>query len=176
MSTLITITGPIAAGKNTVADELAGTLASAGRSVVIADVDDVAAMVRGSGAGASGLWFAAHLAHGAMVGEWLHAGVDAVIAVGPFYPKAEQEALFAHVREGVRVLRALIEAPLEVTWPRAVADETRGLSRQRDFHVSAYERYRCLRPDIPADLVFDSSEQGADEIAAALARAMEAAS
>ena len=64
MPTLVAITGPIASGKNTVAELLAKRCAGKGLTVVIADVDDVAAMVTGPGAPASGLWFAAHLAHG----------------------------------------------------------------------------------------------------------------
>lgn len=48
---LVTITGPIAAGKNTVATLLADRFIDAGRSVVI---DDVAMMVDAPGAGATG--------------------------------------------------------------------------------------------------------------------------
>lgn len=72
MPILVTIAGPIAAGKNTVADLLAEHCVSSGRTVVIADVDDAAAMVAGPGAGAVGLWFAAHQAHGALVGQWMN--------------------------------------------------------------------------------------------------------
>ena len=78
--TLVTITGPIAGGKNTVASALADLLNRDGSSVVIADVDDVAAMVQGQGAGALGLWFAAHAAHGALVAEWMRSPVDVVVA------------------------------------------------------------------------------------------------
>ena len=70
MPQLVILTGPIAAGKNTVADGLTRLLTGRGRSVVVADVDDVAAMVGPPGAGAAGLWFAAHEAHGALVGQW----------------------------------------------------------------------------------------------------------
>lgn len=45
MPSLITITGPIAAGKNTVATLLAEHYTASGRTVVLVDVDDVAAMV-----------------------------------------------------------------------------------------------------------------------------------
>jgi hypothetical protein len=52
--------GPITAGKNTITDLLAEHCVITGRTVVIADVDDVVAMVAGPGAGAVGLWLAAH--------------------------------------------------------------------------------------------------------------------
>jgi adenylylsulfate kinase-like enzyme len=41
---LVVLTGPIAAGKNTVADRLTHLLTGHGHRIVVADVDDVAAM------------------------------------------------------------------------------------------------------------------------------------
>jgi adenylylsulfate kinase-like enzyme len=168
MSSLVTITGPIAAGKNTVADALAERCVAAGRTVVIADVDDVAAMVCPPGAGATGLWFAAHEAHGALVAQWMRSDVDLVISVGPVYTSAENDALFGRLPAGARVLRVLVDAPLSVTWARVGADPRRGLSRQRDFHKSAHARYRALLADIPTDLVFDSATTPAGDIATAI--------
>ena len=165
---LVTITGPIAAGKNTTADLLAQRCVDAGRTVVIADVDDVAAMVGGAGAGDVGLWFAAHEAHGALVGRWLLTDVDVVISVGPVYDEAEQSALYGQLPAGIEPLRVLVEAPLEVTWARVTADLSRGRSRERDFHFSAHARYRSLRSGIPTDLIFDSAQMSAEDIAAAL--------
>ena len=49
MPTLVTITGPIASGKNTVATLLAEGCTRGGLTVVLADVDDVAAMVAAPG-------------------------------------------------------------------------------------------------------------------------------
>ncbi len=166
MPILVTITGPIGAGKNTVADLLAEHCVSTGRTVVIADVDDVAAMVGGPGAGAVGLWFSAHRAHGALVGEWMNSGADVVISVGPIYTKAECDALFGQLPPSAQPIRVLIDAPLSATWGRVKDDPRRGASRDRDFHESAYGRYRSLLPDIPTDLAFDSSELSAEEIVA----------
>lgn len=168
---LVTITGPIAAGKNTVADLLAKDCVSTGRTVVIADVDDVAAMVCAPGAGAAGLWFAAHQAHGALVGQWMQSDVDVVISVGPIYTRAERDALFGQLPPTARPIRVLIDAPLSATWQRVTADTRRGASRQRDFHESAHARYRALMPDIPTDLTFNSGDTGAADIATAILRA-----
>ena len=166
MPILVTITGPIAAGKNTVADLLAEHCVSTGRTVVVADVDDVAAMVAGPGAGAVGLWFAAHQAHGALVGQWMNSAADVVISVGPIYTKAECDALFGQLPPSAQPIRVLIDAPLTATWGRAKDDPQRGASRDRDFHESAHARYRSLLPDIPTDLAFDSGELRAEEIVA----------
>jgi adenylylsulfate kinase-like enzyme len=75
---LVVITGPIAAGMNTVASLIADAVAAQGRSAVLIDVDDIAAMVAAPGAAAAGLWFAAHQAHGALVGKWMQTAVDVV--------------------------------------------------------------------------------------------------
>lgn len=170
MAALITITGPIGAGKNTVADLVADACVRAGLTAVIADVDDVAAMVAGPGAGAVGLWFAAHQAHGALVGRWLQTEVDVVISVGPVYDAAEQQALYGQLPAGTRPFRVLIDAPIAVTWQRVIADEKRGMSRQQDFHRTAHARYRSLLSGIPADLVVDSAELTAAEIADRIVR------
>src|SRR5690242_4865736 len=103
MAQLLVITGPIAAGKNTVASLIADRLTAFGRSAVLVDVDDVAAMVTGSGAAAAGLWFAAHQAHGSLVGGWMRTAVDVVIAVGPIYALCEQAALLQPLPEASAV-------------------------------------------------------------------------
>ncbi len=168
MAKLVTITGPIAAGKNTVADLVARACTDSGRTAVIADVDDVAAMVASPGAGAAGLWFGAQQAHGALVAAWLGTAVDVVITVGPVYDRAEQDALEGRLPPQTRPLRVLVEAPVDVTWHRAAADQSRGMSRQYEFHHRAHARYRALRDGIPTDLVFDSADVTAERIAAVI--------
>jgi hypothetical protein len=149
-------------------------------TVVIADLDDVAAMVTGPmvagpGAAPSDLWFAAHEAHGALVAQWMVSDVNVVISVGPIYTPAEQEALYGPLPPETRPCRVLMDAPLSATWERARADESRGLSRQHDFHLAAHARFRSLMPGIPADLVFNSDEISPDDIADAILRAIEVA-
>lgn len=169
MPQLLILTGPIAAGKNTVADRLTERLTGLGHTVVVIDVDDVAAMVAAPGAGRAGLWFAAHEAHGALVGAWLRSNVDYVIAVGPFWTPEEQAALTRTVPDGVDTRWVVIDAPVSVTLPRAQADPGRGLSRDPEFHRRAHERFRKLQPMIPADHTFDSEKLSAEQIAATLA-------
>jgi len=172
MPILITITGPIAAGKNTVAELLADHALHTGRTVVVADVDDVADMLRMPPGDHKGrLWFRAHQAHGALVSQWMQSEVDVVISVGPVYTSEEQNALYGRLPAGANPLRVLIDAPLSTTWQRATADVHRGASRQRDFHESAHARYRSLHDQIPADLRFNSGELVAADIAAKIIRA-----
>jgi adenylylsulfate kinase-like enzyme len=172
MSHLVILTGPIAAGKNTVAEALARRLTACGRTVVVADVDDVAAMVAPPGAARLGLWFAAHEAHAALVGQWMRTGVDFVVVVGPIFSYAEQATLNRKIPDGAAVLRVIVDADVAVTFARAQNDPTRGLSRQHDFHHRAHERFRKLLPSIPADQTFDSVELSAEQIAAAITKTL----
>jgi thymidylate kinase len=165
---LVIVTGPIAAGKNTVADRLAQRLTGRGHTVVVADVDDVAATVRGPGAAETGLWFAAHEAHGALVGQWMRSGVDYVVAVGPIYTAEEQSALTRALPGGAVPLWVVIDAAVSVTLARARADQRRGLSRDPAFHHRAHRRFRELLPRIPADLTLDSVRLDAEQIAAVI--------
>jgi adenylylsulfate kinase-like enzyme len=165
---VVVITGPIAAGKNTAAEALAERIVERGRTVVVVDLDDVAAMVGPPGAAAAGLWFAAHQAHGALVGQWARTAVDLVVAVGPVFTTQEQAALTGFLPEDARLVWVLVEAPVEVTLARAQADLTRRLSREREFHLAAHARYRAHRSGIPYDLLVDSSATGVQEIAVAV--------
>lgn len=168
MPQLVILTGPIAAGKNTVADKLTQHLTQHGRTVVVADVDDVAAMVGAPGAAEAGLWFAAHEAHGALVGQWMRSTIDYVVAVGPIYTATEQAALTRKLPDDPAVLWVVIDAAVSVTLARAQADPGRGLSRDPAFHHRAHRRFRELLPKIPADLAFDSEELDAGQIAATI--------
>jgi len=168
MPLLVILTGPIAAGKNTVANKLTERLTGHGRTVVVADVDDVAATVGPPGAGKAGLWFAAHEAHGALVGQWMRSNVDYVVAVGLFHTAEERAALIRTLPDDASALWVVIDAPVSVTFARAQVDPGRELSRDPQFHHRAHRRFRELLPTIPADMTFDSEALDAEQIAAAI--------
>ena len=172
MPQLVILTGPIAAGKNTVADKLVEHLTGCGKTAVVADVDDVAGMVAAPGAAEAGLWFAAHEAHGALVGQWMRSSVDYVVVVGPIYTAEEQAALTRPLPDNPTVLWIVIDATVSVTLARAQRDPGRGLSRDPDFHHTAHRRFRELLPAIPADRTFDSGDMNAEQIAATIATAI----
>jgi hypothetical protein len=152
-----------------VADLVARGCIESGRTVVVADVDDVA-YARGTSSRRAELWLAAHQAHGALVGQWMRSNVDVVIALGPIYDEEEQQALYGNLPPDVSLCRVLIDAPLATTWARVTADASRVDSRERVFHESAHRRCRALMPGIPADLTFDSSTTDALAIAQAILR------
>ncbi|WP_156252056.1 AAA family ATPase [Pseudactinotalea terrae] len=168
MADLVTIVGPIAGGKGVVSARLAALLEERGSTAVLVDVDDVADMVRGRGAGTAWLWPAAHAVHGALVAGWLATAVDVVIAVGNIYDEEEQRALEVAVPAAARVVRVVLDAPLAVTWERANGDPARGISRERGFHERRHARFRALLPAIPADLTLDTTTLTPEESARAI--------
>ncbi|GAA4419432.1 hypothetical protein GCM10023169_10100 [Georgenia halophila] len=166
---LVVVTGPIAAGKSTVARELADRLLAAGSTVAVVDVDEVAAMVHG---GLSD-WDLAHQVHGRLVAAWLDR-VDTVIADGPIYSRQETNHLIGDVSGDVRLVRVMLRATYPTALRRVTGDPDRGLSKDPAFLRRAYERFEALRPDMDAcDLEFDAeqvfAEKIADEIAAHVA-------
>lgn len=165
---LVVLTGPIAAGKNATAEAVTSRLTSRGLRVVLVDLDDVAAMVGPPGAAAAGLWSATHEAHGALVGSWMRAEVDLVLAVGPIYSVEEQAALAAHLPELVVVEYVVIDAPVSLTLARALDDPSRQRSSDADFHLAAHARFRRLLPGIPCRLLLDTSTAGVGDIAGAV--------
>ncbi len=169
---LLVLTGPLAAGKSTVAQRVSQMLTQRRRTVVVVDVDEVAAMVGPPGAAAAGLWPAAHRAHGALVGQWMRSAVDHVVAVGPIFSTEEQAALTHALPPGATGTWVLLDAAVEVTLARARAQPGRGRSREPGFHRDAHRRFRELRPLIPADLVLDCAVLGVDQVAAAVASAL----
>lgn len=161
---LVVLTGPIASGKSTVAAALAQAASRRCRTAVVVDVDDVAEAVTAPGAGATGLWFSAHQAHGALVARWVRTPVDLVIGVGPIYSPAERAALLEELPAGVAVHWVLLDAPVATTLARAAADPTRGLSRDAAFHTERHARFQRLLTDIPAAQTFDTSTTGVEAI------------
>jgi hypothetical protein len=100
--------------------------------------------------------------------------VDYVIAVGPFHTAEERAALIRALPDDAVILRVIVDAPVSVTLPRALADPTRRLSRDPGFHHRAHQRFRALLPAIPADLSFNSADLEAEQIAASIAEALRA--
>jgi hypothetical protein len=180
---LVVVTGPIGSGKSTVCALLADRLVAApwqadargttplhhrrGQVVVGVDLDVVAEMVRAPGGLTDEHWELAHHVHGSLVGAWLRSPVDLVLAHGPIYTRAENEALMATVPTGTSVLRVLLLVSFATARLRVSADPTRGLSRDPEFLRSTYDRFASIRPTIePCDLTVDTEKVPAESIAA----------
>ena len=167
MPILVVITGPIGAGKSSVALALANRLSEQGRSAAVVDLDDTVATLHAPTEDAEQTWDIARAIHGRLVGEWLAAGVDVVIAHGPFYSRAEDAALMSRVPALSARRRVMILATYEVALERVASDPSRGLSKDPAFLRSAFFD---LLPDIaPCEWTFDSTKCSLGDVVATIA-------
>lgn len=146
--TLIVMTGPIGAGKSTVAELLAQRLAATGLTVAVTDLDDAAFSQRGR-QDLVEFWRRAGVAHSALVHGWFQAGADVVIAHGPFFESASYERLFAAAPMGARAHHVLLLVSFDVALVRVSSDPERGpgaRSTDPEFLASTHEAFRAVEP------------------------------
>ena len=173
MQEVVVITGPIGSGKSSVASKLANRFNDAGRTVAVVDVDEIVAMLRVPPEDAKWTWETARTPHGRLVGEWLSAGVDAVIAHGPFHSRIDDANLMRHIPSEVATRRVMLLATYEVALNRVKSDPSRGLSRDPTFLASTYEVFNQRLPEIePCEWTFDTSICSVDDVVTTLADAL----
>lgn len=169
MRQLVVLTGPIGSGKSTVAERLGHGCAAAGLTAAIADLDDIAFSHRGA-IDLPDFWRRAGVAHVGLVEGWFAAGVDIVIAHGPFLESETYEELFATVEPDGRAHHVLLVVTVEVALARVIADADRGphaASRDPAFLRATHEAFAELAPRLPqVDLALDATAIGASDIAA----------
>lgn len=144
------ITGPIAAGKSTLASAVVDRLREQGRTVALVDLDTVAEMALPTLPD----WEWAHEIHADLVGAWTARPLDVVVDEGSSTP-GEVAQILAAVPGGVPVLRVLLVADVDRSWERAQGDPTRGLSKDRDFLGRTYDTYARVLPELSHDLLLD---------------------
>lgn len=168
---LVALTGPIGAGKSTVAELLARRVARAQRSAAVADLDDVAFMQRGRIELAE-FWRRAGLAHLALVRSWFAVGTDVVVAHGPFFETDCYHELFASAPGEARVLHIMLRVSFDEALRRVGTDPERApdaISRDRDFLRSTHDAFDAAaavlpRPDLEVSTDGLSAATVADDL------------
>lgn len=172
MRDLVVLAGPIGSGKSTVAEFVGHRMAAAGRTAAIADLDDVAFAHRGP-LDMPEFWRRAGVAHVGLVNGWFEAGVDVVIAHGPFFESGTYDPLFATVGPAGRAHHVLLRVTFDCALERVSNDPDRGsraFSKDPDFLRSTHDAFEQLGPRLPpADLDLDTSELTASDAAARIA-------
>lgn len=96
-----------------------------------------------------------------------------VVAVGPVYTIEGRAALVAHLPDAVVAEYVVIDAPVSLTLARALADPSRGRSRDPKFPQTAHARFRALLPDMPRRLLLDTSAVNEEAAAQAVETALD---
>lgn len=165
---LVTIAGPIGAGKSSVAELLARRVWALGMTAALADLDDIAFTQRAN-VDLAEFWRRAGTAHSALVRGWFEAGVDVVIAHGPFFESGSYDSLFAAAPADTRRHHVLLHATVEVALERVAADPERGpdaLSAQPDFLRATHATFAELVRSLPnLDMEIDTSKLTPAEVA-----------
>lgn len=157
---LVLIVGPIAAGKSSLAVEVAQRLRVANETVAVVSLDAIAEMALPVLAD----WWWAHEVHARTVAAWLATPIGTVVAEGPGSPE-EIQLLLSRVPSGSEVIVVLLVSRYPTALARAQAEPTRGISRDPDFLDREYQRFLKALPDIRYDVRLDS-EQGAPSVLA----------
>ncbi|MEN3271607.1 MAG: hypothetical protein V7636_368 [Actinomycetota bacterium] len=169
---LVVLAGPIGAGKSAVAERLGHVFAAAGLTAVAVDLDDLAFAHRGP-VDVPDFWRRAGIAHVALVRGWFEAGVDVVIAHGPFFESGTYDELFGAAGRDGRVHHVLLTVDAGVALERVTADPDRGPdagSKDPVFLRSTHDHFATIVPTLPpTDLVLDTTNMRRRDVAARIA-------
>jgi adenylylsulfate kinase-like enzyme len=148
---LVFLTGPVASGKTTIAQELVRRARLDGLESAAIDMDEVIFMINGTDwrTVTAKTWSHARRAAGSLVGSFFAAGIELVCVSGPFFGQSERDEFVAHVGADAHVMTVVLEVPLEVAIARAALDHTRSASKDPKL-LAALEKsinWRELPPD-----------------------------
>jgi len=168
MRHLVTIVGPIGAGKSTVAELLGRRLASTGAATCLADLDEIAFAQRAQLELAE-FWRRAGVVHSGLVRGWFEAKADVVIAHGPFFESGSYDSLFAAAPEDALQHHVLLRVPFEIALQRVMIDPGRGpgaISRDSELLRTTHERFREVEQSLPrVDIEIETSDMSAADVA-----------
>ncbi|MBG6215046.1 hypothetical protein RCH23_003001 [Cryobacterium sp. CAN_C3] len=155
---LVLISGPIAAGKSTVARALAERLRTGGEQVALVELDQIAEIALPTLPD----WSAAHGTFNSVVGQWLATPVTVVVAEGPG-SEGEVSALVPEVPPRTPVMIAVLTSTFDVAFARASADPSRGISRERAFLSDEFARWAEEMPQMEHDVLIDTGALSVEE-------------
>jgi len=165
---LVVLTGPIGAGKSSVAELVSRRVAWTGLTAAVADLDDVAFMQRGR-IDLEEFWRRAGITHCALVRSWFAVGVDVVVAHGPFFESRSYDELFATAPGDATVLHVLLRVSYEEAVARVTSDTERGataISRDPEFLRSTHSAFRERESALPrVHLEIDTTDLALEVIA-----------
>jgi adenylylsulfate kinase-like enzyme len=168
---VIVISGPVASGKSTIAQELARELERTSVRAAVIDLDLLYGMLTADGAKSDdAIWKLARRAAATLANTFLEEGVAVVIAEGSFNTPSDRAAFVQHLGASVDPIYVTLRVSFEEALRRAQSDLTRGLSRDPGFLGPYFAAVSQALATVPVtDIVIDTERTTATSAAAAIA-------
>ena len=169
---VIVISGPIASGKSTVAQELAQELERAHLRVAVIDLDLVhERLTTNEPTSSNATWALARRAAAELVNTFLNDGLAVVVVEGSFNTPDSRGELTQQLSTGDSPLYVTLRVSYDEALRRAQGDPTRGRSRDPAFLGPYFAAVEHALATVPAsDLVIDTEQIPPAAAAAAIAR------
>ena len=169
--TVVVITGPIASGKSTIAQELARELGRAGISVAVIDLDDVHHRLARDGAETDeATWALARRDAATLANTFLAEGTAVVVAEGSFNTPGDRVSFARHLDASVDPVYVTLRVSFEEALRRAQGDPTRGESRDPAFLGRYFAGFDQPPPTPATDFVIETERVSAAAAAVSIAR------
>ncbi len=170
---LIVINGSIASGKSTIARAYARRQAARGTAVAVIDLDllyDMRQQPPDVAKDDEEMWTMARHAAAALTDTFLSDGIRDVVVEGTFFTTAERSAYLRALRTPIIPTFVTLRVGYDEAIRRAVADPTRGVSRDPAFLRPHYARMEAVVAAVPAtDLILDTERLTVEQAVAAIA-------
>jgi lactoylglutathione lyase len=173
MSRLLVISGPIAAGKSTVASALAATFRESGRAVAVVDLDRLYMMLDDRPPMSDPSHSReARRAAAALTDHFVLEGIELVIVEGTFWTRSEREELTTALTTLVQPVYVTLRVSVEEALRRVQSDTGRRASRNPAILRASHAAFGAVMPN-PTDTVIDSSSLTADAVSVAIMGVLE---
>lgn len=166
---VVLLVGPQASGKSTVARALVAALREREERVALVELDEIAGMALPT----LPSWDVAAHIFATVIGEWARADLTCVVAEG-IASRSEIDMVSGRVPDPAAILTITMTASLDAATPRALADPTRGISRDERWLADRYAEWRHERARIDEDLTLDMGRLSVQEGVARAVAAIEA--
>lgn len=166
---VVLIVGPQASGKSTVARAVVTSLRERNERVALVGLDEIAGMALPT----LPSWDAAARIFATVVGEWTRADLTCVVAEG-ISCRGEIDLVTARAPEPAAIITIAMTSSLDAATPRALADPTRGISRDARWLADRYDEWRLERSLIDEHLTLDMGSLSVQEGVARTVAAIEA--
>ena len=155
---VVVITGPIASGKSTLGRALAVELTERGSDSGVVDLDLVYEMLDPSRGAKTdeARWSHARRLAGKIAAE-LGKRRSAVVVEGEFETDVQRAEFCDELPQEWRTSFVTLTVDFDEAWRRAMADPTRGVSKDKDFLAAHYRALGNARPD-DRDFVLDTGD------------------